>query len=97
MSPLHSIICVLFTVLSSLTHNSHGRMPHARCVVNSVGDTEDGRRLSCVYGRTIRWEMGLYEDGVCAYLGEQSHCVRVLGAGSGVLLCVSPLIHSRRL
>ena len=33
-------------------HNSHARMPHARCVVNSVGDTEDGGRLSCVYGRT---------------------------------------------
>ena len=31
-------------------HNSHARMPHARCVVNSVGDTEDGGRLSCVYG-----------------------------------------------
>ena len=34
------------------THNSHARMPHARCVVNSVGDTEDGGRLSCVYGGT---------------------------------------------
>ena len=33
-------------------HNSHARMPHARCVVNSVGDTEDGRRLSCVSGTT---------------------------------------------
>ena len=33
-------------------HNSHARMPHARCVVNSVGDTEDGGRLSCVYGGT---------------------------------------------
>ena len=31
-------------------HNSHTRMPHARCVVNSVGDTEDGGRLSCVLG-----------------------------------------------
>ena len=31
-------------------HNSHARMSHARCVVNSVGDTEDGGRLSCVYG-----------------------------------------------
>ena len=31
-------------------HNSHARVPHARCVVNSVGDTEDGRRLSCVLG-----------------------------------------------
>ena len=30
-------------------HNSHGRMPHSRCVVNSVGDTEDGGRLSCVF------------------------------------------------
>ena len=27
-------------------------MSHARCVVNSVGDTEDGGRLSCVYGGT---------------------------------------------
>ena len=33
-------------------HNSHARMPHARCVVGSVGDTEDGRRLSCVPGGT---------------------------------------------
>ena len=32
-------------------HNSHARMSHARCVVNSEGDTEDGGRLSCVYGR----------------------------------------------
>ena len=31
-------------------HNSHARMSHARCVVNSVGDTDDGGRLSCVYG-----------------------------------------------
>ena len=31
-------------------HNLHARMPHARCVVNSVGDTEDGGRLSCFYG-----------------------------------------------
>ena len=54
-------------------HNSHARMPHARCVVNSVGDAEDGGRLSCVSGG------------------------RVLGAGSGILLCMSPLIHSRRL
>ena len=35
-----------------VVHNSHARMSHARCVVNSVGDTEDGRRLSCVYGGT---------------------------------------------
>ena len=33
-------------------HNSHARMSHARCVVNSEGDTEDGGRLSCVYGGT---------------------------------------------
>ena len=33
-------------------HNSHARMSHARCVVNSVGDTEDGGRSSCVHGRT---------------------------------------------
>ena len=33
-------------------HNSHARMSHARCVVNSVGDTEDGGRHSCVYGGT---------------------------------------------
>ena len=33
-------------------HNSHARVPHARCVVTSVGDTEDGGRLSCVYGGT---------------------------------------------
>ena len=35
-----------------VVHNSHARMSHARCVVNSVGDTEDERRLSCVYGGT---------------------------------------------
>ena len=33
-------------------HKSHARMLHARCVVNSVGDTEDGGRLSCVSGGT---------------------------------------------
>ena len=33
-------------------HDSHARMPHARCVVNSVRDTEDMGRLSCVYGGT---------------------------------------------
>ena len=33
-------------------HNSHARMSRARCVVNSEGDTEDGRRLSCVSGGT---------------------------------------------
>ena len=33
-------------------HNSHARMPRARSVENSVGDTEDGGRLSCVYGVT---------------------------------------------
>ena len=27
-------------------------MSHARCVVNSEGETEDGVRLSCVYGGT---------------------------------------------
>ena len=43
VSTLHSIICVSF---------SHARMSHARCVVNSVGDTEDGGRLSCVPGGT---------------------------------------------
>ena len=33
-------------------HNSHARMSDARRVVNSVGDTEDGGRSSCVYGET---------------------------------------------
>ena len=33
-------------------HNSHARMSVARCVVNAVGDTEDGGRLSCVLGGT---------------------------------------------
>ena len=33
-------------------HNSHARMSDARCVVNSVGDIEDGGRPSCVYGGT---------------------------------------------
>ena len=60
-------------------HNSHARMPHARCVVNSVGDTEDGGRLSCVYGRN---KVNEYEYS---------------DLGSGVLLCMGPLIHSRRL
>ena len=32
-------------------HNSHARMSRARCVETSVGDTEDGRRLSCENGR----------------------------------------------
>ena len=33
-------------------HNSHARMSVARCVGNSVGDTGDGGRSSCVYGGT---------------------------------------------
>ena len=43
---------VLRTRSLHAAHNSHARMSHARCVVNSVGDTEDGGRLSCVYGGT---------------------------------------------
>ena len=57
MSPLLSII--LCPDHSSLipAHNSRARMPHARCVVNSVGDTDDGGRLSCVYGGTKSMSM----------------------------------------
>ena len=33
--------------------NSHARMPHARCVVNLLGDTEDGGRLSCLFGDKV--------------------------------------------
>ena len=33
-------------------HNSHARMSDARCVVNSVGDTEDGGQRFCVPGGT---------------------------------------------
>ena len=36
-------------------HNSHARMFDARCVGNSVGDTEDGVRASCVHGGTKAW------------------------------------------
>ena len=49
-SALHNLCPVHSSSIPA--HNSHARMPHARCVVNSVGDTEDGRRLSCVYGGT---------------------------------------------
>ena len=47
-----SALLILCPDHSSLfpAHNSHARMPHARCVENSVGDTEDGGRLSCVFG-----------------------------------------------
>ena len=49
-SALHNLCLVHSSSIPA--HNSHARMPHARCVVNSVGDTEDGGRLSCVYGGT---------------------------------------------
>ena len=49
-SALHNL-CLVHSP-SIPAHNSHARMSHARCVVNSVGDTEDGRRLSCVPGET---------------------------------------------
>ena len=45
--------------------------------------------------RGIRWEIGLYEDGVSVYLEKQSRRVRELGAGSGVLLWMS--LASRKL
>ena len=35
-------------------HNSHARMSHARCVVNSEGDTEDGGRLLVYMGKQSR-------------------------------------------
>ena len=35
-------------------HNSHARMPHARCVVNSVGDTEDGgTSILCIWENKV--------------------------------------------
>ena len=49
-SALHNL-CLAHS-LSIPAHNSHARMSHARCVVNSVGDTEDGGRLSRVPGGT---------------------------------------------
>ena len=49
-SALHNLCPVHSSSIPA--HNSHARMLHARCVVNSVGDTEDGGRLSCVYGGT---------------------------------------------
>ena len=49
-SALHNL-CLVHSP-SIPAHNSHARMSHARCVVNSVGDTEDGGRLSCVPGET---------------------------------------------
>ena len=39
-------LCFTHSSCSS-AHNSHERMPVARCVVNSVGDTEDGGRRFC--------------------------------------------------
>ena len=49
-SALHNLCPVHSSSIPA--HNSRARMPHARCVVHSVGDTEDGGRLSCVYGGT---------------------------------------------
>ena len=49
-SALHNLCSVHSS--SFPAHNSHARMADARCVVNSVGDTDDGGRLSCVYGGT---------------------------------------------
>ena len=49
-SALHNLCPVHSS--SILAHNSHARMRHARCVVNSVGDAEDWGRFSCVFGRT---------------------------------------------
>ena len=51
-SALHNL-CLVHS-LSIPAHNSHAPMSHARCVVNSVGDTEDGGRLSCVHGKQSR-------------------------------------------
>ena len=48
-SALHNLCPVHSSSIPA--QNSHARMFHARCVVNSVGDTVDGGRLSCVYGR----------------------------------------------
>ena len=45
-SALHNLCLAHSRSIPAL--DSHARMPHARCVVNSVGDTEVGRRLSCV-------------------------------------------------
>ena len=49
-SALHNLCSVHSS--SFPAHNSHARMSDARCVVNSVGDTEDGGRSSCVSGGT---------------------------------------------
>ena len=45
-SALHNLRLVHSSSIPA--HDSHARMSHARCVVNSEGDTEDGRRVSCV-------------------------------------------------
>ena len=45
-SALHNLCLVHSSAIPA--HHSHARVSHARCVVNSEGDTEDGGRLSCV-------------------------------------------------
>ena len=54
-------------------HNSHARMPHARCVVNSVGDTEDGGRLSCVPGATKSLSTSTRCGVRCPAVNESAH------------------------
>ena len=49
-SALYNLCLVHSSSIPAL--NSHAPMSHARCVVNSVGDTEEGGRLSCGPGGT---------------------------------------------
>ena len=70
-------------------HNSHSQ----NSLACSLHDVHAAR---CVQNSSNSVEMGLYEDGLSAYLGKQSHRAWVLGAGSGVLLWMSPLRHNRR-
>ena len=49
-SALHTLCPVHSSSIPA--HNSHARMPHARCVVNSVGDTEAGGQRFRVSGET---------------------------------------------
>ena len=64
VSTLHSIICVLFTA------HPHARVSHARCVVSSEGDSEDGRRLSCVLGenKVAEYEYSVWGWAVTVHL-----------------------------
>ena len=56
--------CKSRTSQNSLTHNSHSTIARSLHAVHGA---------RCVQNSSNCWEMGLYEDGVSAYLGKQSH------------------------